>query len=531
MNLLVELTLRSTTVLAAGLVVAALLRRQSAAMRHGVLAAALAASAIVAPLYWVVPPLTMSVPSVLGPAPVAAPAAAPSVAVMQIGVETSSTIRLSDLLVFTWGLGVLVNFTRLAGALGRLRRLAATAVPVSDAGWRRTAHECAAALGVRRRVALLQSERSEMPATWGVRRPAILLPTQARDWTHERIHAVLCHELAHIRRRDWLMQLAAESLRAIYWFNPLVWLLCRRLRREAEQACDDSVLRLGVPAPDYAVHLVEVARGCRRALPEPVAVPMARRSTLERRIAAMLNPRLARTALSRRALTLTALGLLTLAVPTAAFRVAQPGPLPLSGVVYDPSGGVLPEAALTLEDERQNKWQATSDAAGKFEFPPVGPGSYSLEVALAGFRPLRQTLALDAANDWSRAVTLQVGTVQESIVVRESRPKPRPSTGTAAPAPVRVGGNIRPPTKTRDVRPVYPPSMRDAGREGRVPLEAIIGREGAVVSVRVATAQVHPDFAQAAIDAVQQWRFTPTLLNGTPVEVVMTVTVDFKLED
>lgn len=71
--------------------------------------------------------------------------------------------------------------------------------------------------------------------------------------------------------------------------------------------------------------------------------------------------------------------------------------------------------------------------------------------------------------------------------------------------------------------------MRRDGRDE--PLDAIIGRDGAVVSVRVVTAQVHPDFAQAAIDAVRQWQFTPTLLNGTPVEVVMAVTVDFELED
>lgn len=246
----------------------------------------------------------------------------------------------------------------------------------------------------------------------------------------------------------------------------------------------------------------------------------------------MLNPSLGRQALSRWAVAVTVVGLLGSALPTAAFRVAQDGPLPLSGVIYDPSGGVLPEAALTLEDERQNKWQATSDSTGRFEFPPVGVGKYVLEASLAGFRPLRQDLELAVARDWTRAVTLQVGTVQESITVREQRPKPRPGGPQASgPVPVRVGGNIRPPTKTKDVRPVYPVSMREAGREGRVPLEAIIGRDGTVLSVRVATAQVHPDFAQAAIDAVKQWLFTPTMLNGKPVEVVMTVTVEFELED
>jgi protein TonB len=73
--------------------------------------------------------------------------------------------------------------------------------------------------------------------------------------------------------------------------------------------------------------------------------------------------------------------------------------------------------------------------------------------------------------------------------------------------------------------------MRAAGREGVVPIEAIIGRDGTVSSVRVLSAQVHPDFAIAAVDAVRQWRFSPTLLNGAPVEVVMTVSVTFNLSD
>ena len=158
---------------------------------------------------------------------------------------------------------------------------------------------------------------------------------------------MLGHEIAHIQRHDWLVQIAAEAIRAIYWFNPVFWLACRRLRRESEQACDDAVLRLGVPPRDYAMHLLGVARSCRSSsLPVAAVMPMARPSTLERRIAAMLNPSLGRRALSRWAVAVTVVGLLGVALPTAAFRVAQAGPLALSGVIYDPSGGVLPEAAL-----------------------------------------------------------------------------------------------------------------------------------------------------------------------------------------
>ena len=71
--------------------------------------------------------------------------------------------------------------------------------------------------------------------------------------------------------------------------------------------------------------------------------------------------------------------------------------------------------------------------------------------------------------------------------------------------------------------------MRDAGLTGDVPIEAIIGRDGTVSSVRVLSAQVHPDFAIAAVDAVRQWRFSPTLLNGVPVEVAIKVSVRFDL--
>lgn len=243
----------------------------------------------------------------------------------------------------------------------------------------------------------------------------------------------------------------------------------------------------------------------------------------------MLNPGLNRTALSRRAVVLTAALLLAVTLPIAAFRAAQGAPGALSGSVYDASGAVLPAVDLTLEDAQQNKWQATTDAAGRFQFPGVAAGRYVLAAAIAGFRPLRHEFELQNTRDWDRAITLQVGDLRETIHVRESRVAPRQPSQPQGAKPIRVGGNIRAPRKELDVKPVYPVSMREAGREGLVPLEAVIGLEGTVTYVRVLSAQVHPDFAIAAVDAVRQWRFSPTLLNGTPVEVVMTVSVKFDL--
>jgi protein TonB len=92
---------------------------------------------------------------------------------------------------------------------------------------------------------------------------------------------------------------------------------------------------------------------------------------------------------------------------------------------------------------------------------------------------------------------------------------------------VRVGGNIRPPTKTRNINPVYPQIAQSARVQGVVIIEATISPTGKVVDARVLRSI--PLLDQAALDAVRQWEYTPTLLNGVPVPVIMTVTVQFTL--
>ena len=246
----------------------------------------------------------------------------------------------------------------------------------------------------------------------------------------------------------------------------------------------------------------------------------------------MLNPRLDRRPASSRILVAAAILMMAICVPVAAFRPDQTTPLPLTGAVYDSSGAVLPGVELTLSDAARNKWQATTDATGRFEFPQLGPGRYEIDVALAGFRRLHHLFELRNPGDWDRAITLQVGQVAEEINVTAARePGASPASLPASSQPVRVGGNIRMPTKLKHVSPVYPAAMRAAGREGVVPIEAIIGTDGAVHSVRVLSASIHPDFAVAAADAVRQWRFAPTLLNRVPVEVTMTVNIQFSLTD
>ena len=93
--------------------------------------------------------------------------------------------------------------------------------------------------------------------------------------------------------------------------------------------------------------------------------------------------------------------------------------------------------------------------------------------------------------------------------------------------PVRVGGDILPPKKVRDVAPRYPAVAQQARIEGMVIIEAVIGVDGHVQSAR--SLRLTPFLEEAALEAVRQWVFTPTRLNGIAVPVVMTVTVDFRL--
>jgi TonB family protein len=216
-----------------------------------------------------------------------------------------------------------------------------------------------------------------------------------------------------------------------------------------------------------------------------------------------------------------ALGLLLVTVPAASLRARQAGPAPLTGTLYDVSGGVLPGVQVTLVDANQVSATAASTAEGRFEFPAVAPGKYTLSFALPGFKLLRHEFELRDARDWDRAFTLQVGDLRETVTAGY--------TGLTSLS--FFGGNVRPPKKLKDVKPVYPAAMRDAGLTGTVSLEAVIGRDGTVTFVRVLSSQVHPDFAIAAADAVRQWKFTPTLLNGQAVEVVMTVSVRFDMEN
>ncbi len=187
-----------------------------------------------------------------------------------------------------WLTGSAVVLLRMAGGQFYRRKFSRAAQPLQSPEWTHLLKDARETLHLRGDVTLLQSPDDVMPMTWGWRRPVVLLPAEATQWSDQRRRVVLLHELAHVKRRDYLKQMVAQLVCALYWFNPLVWLAARQMCIEREAACDDLVLSGGCNASDYAGHLVEVSASFQR-VPQMAAIAMARSSQLEGRIAAIVD--------------------------------------------------------------------------------------------------------------------------------------------------------------------------------------------------------------------------------------------------
>jgi TonB family protein len=552
MTLVLDTTIRITLILTGALAATWLLRNRSAALRHWVLALAVLSTGLMPLLQTVAP--AWELPFDVRPQnrPVAAQTADPtaqspgsvsiahSVTLPRTPIEAPRSVTLTRAALWIWAAGTAVSFGVLVLALARLSRLASRARVVSDAGWKELAGRIASGYALRRRLQLLQSPHPGMLATWGLLRPRVMLPAGADAWPDDRRRVVLAHELAHVQRGDWAVQIAAECLRAIFWFHPIVWITCRQLREHAERACDDLVLRGGVEGTEYATHLMELARASRGVWSPATA--MAHTPRLEGRIRAMLDTRLNRVPPSRslRAAVAVAAALVTTVSAGCNARAQQLGSL--SGSVVDPSDRPVPNATLVLTNAAtQAKFEVRTDASGRYEFVGLPPGEYVFENRAMGFQRAIGRLPITGAHAWP--VKLQLGSVMETIHVlagtgepapgqhvpdqrildrRDQKRDPADCVATAA------GGAVRAPYSLVRVNPRYPPHL--AGVEGTVTLDAVLGSDGTVRDIRPSSGgtPAHPELEAAAIDAVRQWEFDPTLLNCVPVDVRMTVTVDFK---
>lgn len=225
-----------------------------------------------------------------------------------------------------WAAGAAVVVVRLVGALAWIPRAARKATPLTGDRWTTILADLAARLDLRRPIRLLAASEPVSPMAWGLWRPTILLPAAAGEWPEELRRSILLHELAHLKRHDWAFQILARLACAMHWFNPLVWWAARQSRQESERACDDQVLGAGAAAPDYAAHLLAVARSLRGAgQPSWAAVGMGQGSDLESRVTALLDPRRNHRVRSGGAVLLAAIFATALVAPIAAMQ--EPGPV------------------------------------------------------------------------------------------------------------------------------------------------------------------------------------------------------------
>lgn len=485
MSTVTAAVLDACVVLAAALLACRALARRPAALRHAVLAAALIAAAAAPALEAVLPrwELPLLASSQVASSGLTPGSQAPETASgMVVASSNAPRFTWTAALVGLWGIGCALVLAGLAAGIARLAWVTRRCLPIESGAWREQLAALSSEHAFTRPVALLQSRDHAPLLTWGAFRPAIIVPAGALPWGADRIRIVLAHELAHIHRLDWPLQMGAELLRAVYWFNPLVWIACRRLRDESEQACDDAVLRGGAAAADYASHLLAIARhtlaGDRRWAHAPAVVNP---STLERRIAAMLNASRSHAALARGAGALALAATLAVAAPMASLTltardeptgvaaagvdialapspIVEPAPVPrraaravvpsaaptataaadvaavdpvvaatataeqqapasVSGVARDPSGAVLPGVTLTLTDFTGKVYTRTTDGAGSFSYPDLPPGQYALVAQLPGFTSLKVEFSLAAGQNLERRLDLRVGSFQETIIV------------------------------------------------------------------------------------------------------------------
>ena len=212
--------------------------------------------------------------------------------------------------------------------------------------------------------------------------------------------------------------------------------------------------------------------------------------------------------------------------------LAQAADGTLSGVVRDASGGTVPRARVTVTQTGTSlKEFAVTKETGEFFLSPMPEGRYSVAVAKEGFALNRQEgIQVSAASPTRLEIVLNLGQVSETIdVVASGTPSAVAPSAGGMPTRIRVGGKVQATKITAQVRPPYPPGCKAEGVEGTVLLRAVISKEGTPLNLQAVNRLVDARLVDAATEAVRQWRYQPTLLNGAPVEVITEVQVNFRL--
>ncbi len=550
----ISLALKSTVVLAAAGLLSVLLRRHPAAARHLVWTLSLLALPLLPGLALIVPalPVDSTPPATLLFSTTVIATAAPTSPIATGPSVPATPAPWRPTLTHLWALGTALMLAHLAYALFALARLR-RACPVLS-----------------QQPLILQSAPGSMPLTFGFLRPVILLPADAASWPADRRDHVILHELAHIRRHDFALQLLSRTALATFWWQPLAWFAWRRLLMERETAADDLVLNEGVQPSIYAGHLLAVAAASQSP---HFAIGMARTRPLESRLQAILSPTTNRATPNRLTITLGLLATVAALTPLAALRAQGPVPALLAQAAQEyrehrsaaalalyrqalPLLGNEPAAApaiLALGVDALHR-KRYDEAYLLFDRLPLADPKLSTRARLwqgltlefkgdfVGAEPLFQqaiTQANAPTNDLITALELYVRfliripgrtpdvntyTAQAAALRQSTRRSPPAASSTA----VRIGDDVLPPKLLAKIEPTYSEEARTAKLSGTAVLSIEVDANGRPQNIDVLRSPGLGLDAEA-VAAVQQWRFQPGTRNGTPVAVLATVEVNFRL--
>lgn len=450
--------------------------------------------------------------------------------------------------------GIGVRGLWLAIGLTRLDRLRRAGEPADHAEHLALQHSIGTKADVRYIAGAAQ------PVTFGLRKPVVVLPDSLRSQPVEIREAVLAHELVHVQRRDWAWVLLEEAARAVFWFHPAVWWLISHIQLAREEVVDALAVARTGRRRAYVEALMAFADG----LPLTPAPAFARRRHLFRRMVLISTEDV----MTAKRLVISAVAIVAVMaiggwyvvnafplVETTAGQILQktPGPLesaakpitpanPIPRRVQHESPQYPPEAAS------ENAWvsitlRLTIDASGSVAEARVTESRLRLGDGVTSLNDERSqhvydavvSAAVNAIADWRYEAPVNAPiSLDTTLFFAPSLPvsdtpaaAPRSTKRQVDDKALRVGGNVRPPTKIKDVRPVYPPDAQEAKIQGVVIAEVRINEQGGVDDVQILRSI--PALDGAALDAIRQWEFVPTLMNGVPTPIIMVVTVQFSL--
>jgi len=400
------------------------------------------------------------------------------------------------LVMAVWCSGVLLMSAHLLGGWLRVRRIRGRATLLERSRWPERVAAMAGRFRLTRRVRLLVSSVVDVPAVIGCVRPAILVPASALSGLSPLyLEAILLHELAHVRRGDYLVNVGQCVVEVLLFYHPAVWWVSNQIRREREHCCDDiaaslcadqmtyaraltSLEELRIAMPRLAVGAVggDLLARIRRLVESDrvssprlsgglamgvvftlallaVTVPIGSRSVAAERppaavvqpaqpapaeASAPVQPASPRAATPRPAPAIVPRASAPMAANPAeiapAASQAQTGTASLAGVVRDQTGGVVPGVKVALTRSASEAARtATTDARGEFAIGDLAAGTYELTVSQPGFRTGRSTIDLAAGQDRRIDVHLIIGSVSETVTV--SSPASYGRGGTAVRQP------------------------------------------------------------------------------------------------